>query len=85
MIKNDTNCSLTLSASLWPAPPGPATRAKNNRKFLRLFFCAFLLGKSKTTQLLKDMGQKSVIAVEGRGRGTKYIIQGPTVKISDIY
>lgn len=42
-------------------------------------------GKSKTTQLLKDMGQKGVIAVEGRGRGTKYIIQGPAVKISNIY
>mgnify|MGYP002510346313 CR=1 FL=1 len=32
-------------------------------------------GKSKTTQLLKDMGQKGVIKVEGRGRGTKYIIK----------
>ena len=32
-------------------------------------------GKSKTTQLLKDMSQKGVIAVEGRGRGTKYIIK----------
>ena len=32
-------------------------------------------GKSKTTQLLKDMGQKCVIKVEGRGRGTKYIIK----------
>lgn len=32
-------------------------------------------GKSKTTQLLKDMGQKGVIIVEGRGRGTKYIIK----------
>ncbi len=31
-------------------------------------------GKSKTTQLLKDMSQKGVIAVEGKGRGTKYII-----------
>lgn len=31
-------------------------------------------GKSKTTQLLKDMGQKGVITVEGKGRGTKYII-----------
>lgn len=32
-------------------------------------------GKSKTTQLLKDMGQKGVITVEGKGRGTKYIIK----------
>ena len=32
-------------------------------------------GKSKTTQLLKDMGEKGVVTVEGRGRGTKYIIK----------
>ena len=32
-------------------------------------------GKSKTTQLLKDMGHKGVVAVEGKGRGTKYIIK----------
>lgn len=32
-------------------------------------------GKSKTTQLLKDMGQKGIIKVEGRGRGTKYVIK----------
>lgn len=32
-------------------------------------------GKSKTTQLLKDMEQKGVIIVEGRGRSTKYIIK----------
>ena len=32
-------------------------------------------GKSKTTQLLKDMGQKGVVVVEGKGRGTKYIIK----------
>ena len=31
-------------------------------------------GKSKTTQLLKEMGQKGVVTVEGKGRGTKYII-----------
>lgn len=31
--------------------------------------------KSKTTQLLKDMKQKGVVCVEGRGRGTKYIIK----------
>ena len=32
-------------------------------------------GKSKTTKLLKDMGDKGVIAIEGKGRGTKYIIK----------
>ena len=31
-------------------------------------------GKSKTTQLLKAMEKKGVIAVEGKGRGTKYNI-----------
>ena len=30
-------------------------------------------GKSKTTQLLKSMGQKGVVIVEGKGRITKYI------------
>ena len=32
-------------------------------------------GKSKTAQLLKDMGQKGVVFIEGKGRGTKYIIK----------
>ena len=32
-------------------------------------------GKSKITKLLKDMEQKGVIAIEGKGRGTKYIIK----------
>ncbi len=32
-------------------------------------------GKSKTTQLLKAMEEKGVVAVEGKGRGTKYIIK----------
>lgn len=32
-------------------------------------------GKSKTIQLLKAMEKKGVIAVEGKGRGTKYIIK----------
>ena len=32
-------------------------------------------GKSKTTQLLKSMEEKGVIAVEGKGRGIKYIIK----------
>lgn len=29
-------------------------------------------GKSKTTQLLKDLVQKGVVLLEGKGRGTKY-------------
>ena len=32
-------------------------------------------GKSKTTQILKDMVEKGVVAVKGKGRGTKYIIK----------
>ncbi len=32
-------------------------------------------GKSKTAQILKNLGEKGVIKVEGRGRGTKYIIK----------
>lgn len=32
-------------------------------------------GKSKTAQLLKKMEQKGVIMIEGKGRGTKYIIK----------
>ena len=32
-------------------------------------------GKSKTTQLLKQMGKKGVVKIEGRGRGTKYAIK----------
>lgn len=32
-------------------------------------------GKSKTTQLLKKLCQKGDIVVEGKGRGTKYIIK----------
>ena len=32
-------------------------------------------GKSKTTQILKTMGDKGVVAVEGKGRGTKYRIR----------
>lgn len=41
-------------------------------------------GKSKTTQLLKDMGQKGVITVKGKGRGTKYIINStfPPAKLA---
>lgn len=29
-------------------------------------------GRSKTTQLLKGMGQKGIVVVEGKGRGTRY-------------
>ena len=32
-------------------------------------------GKSKTTQLLKEMAKKGVVKIEGRGRGTKYMIK----------
>ena len=32
-------------------------------------------GKSKTTKLLKGMWEKGVITVEGKGKGTKYIIR----------
>ena len=32
-------------------------------------------GKSKTTKILKEMCQKGVITVEGKGKGTKYIIR----------
>ncbi len=33
------------------------------------------LQKPKTTHLLKTMEEKGVVAVEGKGRGTKYIIR----------
>lgn len=32
-------------------------------------------GKSKTTQLLRKMNKKGIVAVEGKGRGTKYVIK----------
>ena len=32
-------------------------------------------GRSKTTQLLKGMEQKGIVVVEGKGRGTKYILK----------
>ena len=32
-------------------------------------------GRSKTAQLLKEMEKKGVVAVEGKGRGTKYVIR----------
>ena len=32
-------------------------------------------GKSKTTQLLKYMMKKGVVIVEGKGKGTKYILK----------
>lgn len=31
--------------------------------------------KSKTTQILKEMDKKCVVKIEGRGRGTKYVIK----------
>ena len=33
-------------------------------------------GKSKTAQLLKEMEKKGVVKIKGRGRGTKYVING---------
>lgn len=42
-------------------------------------------GKSKTTQLLKDMGQKGIIKVEGRGRGTKYVIKKLRIREDNIF
>ena len=38
-------------------------------------------GKSKTTQLLKEMSKKGIVKIEGRGRGTKYIISNSNKKI----
>lgn len=32
-------------------------------------------GKSKTTQLLKEMEKKGVVKIEGQGRGSKYVIK----------
>ena len=32
-------------------------------------------GKSKTTQLLKSRMKKGVVIVEGKGKGTKYILK----------
>ena len=32
-------------------------------------------GKSKTIQILNDLSQKGIVTVEGKGRGTKYIIK----------
>ena len=32
-------------------------------------------GKSKTAHLLKEMGKKGVVKIEGRGKGTKYMIK----------
>ena len=32
-------------------------------------------GRSKTTQLLKGMEQKGIVVVEGKGRGTKFILK----------
>jgi len=32
-------------------------------------------GKSKTTQLLKEMVKKGVVDIKGKGRGTKYVLK----------
>ena len=44
-------------------------------KFLSKTMPYIPFGKSKTTQLLKAMGEKGVVAIEGKGRGTKYRIK----------
>lgn len=32
-------------------------------------------GKSKTIQILKNLGEKGIVEIKGRGRGTKYVIR----------
>ena len=32
-------------------------------------------GKTKTTQLLKGMSEKGIVKIEGRGRGTRYVLK----------
>ncbi len=32
-------------------------------------------GKSKITQLMKELAEKGLVIVEGKGRGTKYVIK----------
>ena len=47
-----------------------------NRSISEILSSASLgFGKSKTTELLKKMEEKGIVAVEGKGRGTKYKIR----------
>ena len=49
--------------------------SKNMLKSMSEISPYILFGKSKTTKLLKDMEEKGVIAIEGKGKGTKYRIK----------
>ena len=49
--------------------------SKNMLKSMNEIAPYISFGKSKTTKLLKDMEQKGVIAIEGKGKGTKYRIK----------
>ena len=49
--------------------------SKNMLKSMSEISPYILFGKSKTTKLLKDMEQKGVITIEGKGKGTKYRIK----------
>ena len=49
--------------------------SKNMMKSMSEIAPYISFGKSKTTKLLKDMEQKGVITIEGKGKGTKYRIK----------
>lgn len=49
--------------------------SKNIMKSMSEIVPYISFGKSKTTKLLKDMEQKGVITIEGKGKGTKYRIK----------
>lgn len=49
--------------------------SKNMMKSMSEIAPYISFGKSKITKLLKDMEQKGVIAIEGKGKGTKYRIK----------
>ena len=50
--------------------------SKTMRKSMSEIAPYVAFGKSKTTQLLKEMEKKGVVKIKGRGRGTKYVING---------
>lgn len=49
--------------------------SKNMLKSMSEIVPYISFGKSKTTKLLKDMEEKGVITIEGKGKGTKYRIK----------
>lgn len=49
--------------------------SKNMLKSMSEIVPYISFGKSKTTKLLKDMEQKGVITIDGKGKGTKYRIK----------